>query len=275
MNETSHHQPLVAFTSLAIAGAGAIAADAVVAIQGGPPRPVVPAIGLALLAAGLVISLVHLGKRGRFPLAVLRIGRSRLSTEVVLGPLVLAGGAASLATSAGSMPGQYGYWAATILALSFLAMVGLVYHLGGQLTWKGATALTPASAGMVVGMAMVDSFDRPPGALPYAILFVLVDAIVFMLRWRRVTALAVAGHTGEDSRFDRRHELLLGRLLLLDAIPFVLLTVSPSALVPLVAAAGLVVDRLGFYALGVQHTTEREVASIERVIERTAAPPEA
>lgn len=275
MSEQSHHVPLVAFTSLAIAGAGAIAAGAFAALNGYEPQAAITATGCVLLAAGLGISLTHLGRRARFLLATRRIGQSRLSTEVVFGPLVLAAGAASLATTLGDLPAPFAHWAAGILALGFLGTLGAVYHLGGQLTWKGATTLTPVSAGLVVGMALVDGFGPLPDRAPLAIPLILCDAVVFMLRWRRVTSLALAGHDGVSPWFDRRHELLLGRLLLVDAIPFVLLSVAPSPLAFVAAAAGLVVDRFGFYVLAVQHTTEREIGAIEHVIERTTPPPHA
>lgn len=272
MSEESHHLPLVAFTSLAIAGAGAIAADAFAAVNGYVPQTAVTAGGCVLLAAGLLVSLTHLGRPARFPLAAARFGRSRLSTEVVFGPLTLVGGAASLAATLGAIPGWFAYPAAAILAGNFLGMVGVVYRLGGQLTWTGAAALTPVSGGLVVGMASVDALAEAPHRVPLAIVMILFDAVVFMLRWRRITSLALAGHDGVSHWFERRHELLLGRFLLLDAIPFVLLTVSPSLAAPAIAAAGLVLDRFAFYALGVQHTTEREIASVEDAIEDAPSP---
>lgn len=272
MSEESHHLPLVAFTSLAIAGAGAIAADAFATLNDYAPQAAVTAAGCILLAAGLLVSLTHLGKPARFPLAAARFGRSRLSTEVVFGPLVLAGGAASLGSTLGLLPGWYAYPAAAILAGSFLGMVGVVYRLGGQLTWTGAAALTPVSAGLVVGMVSVDALAPGPHRVPLAIVMILFDAVVFMLRWRKITSLALAGHDGVSHWFEHRHELLLGRFLLLDAIPFVILTVSPSLLAPVVAAAGLVLDRFAFYALGVQHTTEREITSVEDAIARAPSP---
>jgi DMSO reductase anchor subunit len=272
MSEESPHLPLVAFTSLAMAGAGAIAADAFAALNGYVPQPAVTAAGCVLLAAGLLVSLTHLGRPARFPLAAARFGRSRLSTEVVLGPLTLACGALSLAATFGSLPGPYVYPAASILAGSFLVMVGVVYRLGGQLTWTGAAVLTPVSGGLVVGMVGVEALAPGPHVVPLAIVLILFDAVVFMLRWRKVTSLALAGHDGVSHWFEHRHELLLGRFLLVDAIPFVLLTLSPSLVAPTVAAAGLVLDRFAFYALGVQHTTEREISSVEDAIARAPSP---
>ncbi len=60
-----------------------------------------------------------------------------------------------------------------------------------------------------------------------------------------------------------RSPLLGARFFLLDVIPYFLLAVSPTPLAVVSAAAGLVVDRFGFYVLAVQHTTEHEIADVE------------
>jgi hypothetical protein len=64
----------------------------------------------------------------------------------------------------------------------------------------------------------------------------------------------------------RRSHLLAARFFLLDVIPYFLLAVSPMPLAVVSAAAGLIVDRFGFYVLAVQHTTEHEIAAVEMQI---------
>ncbi|MEW5983191.1 MAG: DmsC/YnfH family molybdoenzyme membrane anchor subunit [Acidobacteriota bacterium] len=272
MSAHSHHWPLVTFTSLAIAGAGTVAADSLLTVAGGPRETALSGLGAALMLAGLMTSLLHLGRPARLLQAVRRVGGSPLSNEVVLASLALAAAIASCMAGIGYLWVPFAVWLSGGSAALFLVSIGLVYGTGGQLTWRGASVLTPLSGGLACGVGVVEGLGQTAGVSAVSMLVLLADAAIFMLRWRRVTSLAVAGHEGEHPWFDRRHELLLTRFLLLDAIPFVLLSASPSLLVPLVAMAGLVADRVGFYTLGVQHTTERELAAVEQAIERTAPP---
>jgi mannose/fructose/N-acetylgalactosamine-specific phosphotransferase system component IIC len=57
--------------------------------------------------------------------------------------------------------------------------------------------------------------------------------------------------------------LLAARFFLLDVVPFFMLAGVASPLAIPVAAAGLALDRFGFYALALQHTTEREIEETE------------
>ena len=78
MSEHTGHWPLVAFTSLAIAGAGLVAASACFELLYGLDSGRVVATGAGLLAAGLLVSLGHLGRKRRAGLAVRRVGQSAL-----------------------------------------------------------------------------------------------------------------------------------------------------------------------------------------------------
>lgn len=260
------HGPLLAFTSLAMAGAGLVAAAA--CVDAAHRHDVLPALvtGVALQAIGLAISLGHLGQRRRAGLAIRGAGRSALSHEVVAAPLALACGA--LAAGAGT-------WAHPAVAVTvvagatnalFLVSIGLVYRLRGQKTWQGASAVIPLTGGCAFGAIVIHSVSLAGGVSAGALLLIALDAAVFTKRWREVAALRLPAGQLAGHWMARRDQLLGARLFLLDVVPFFLLLAWPTPPAALVAAAGLLVDRFGFYALAVQHTTEREVGAAEDLI---------
>jgi hypothetical protein len=65
---------------------------------------------------------------------------------------------------------------------------------------------------------------------------------------------------------SHRGQLLGARFVLLDVLPFVLLLAWPTPLAAAIAATGLLVDRVGFYALALQRTTEHELAEVEEIL---------
>jgi DMSO reductase anchor subunit len=259
------HRPLVWFTSLAIAGAGAVAAGTS-GLYGAPASRLALIAGLVLLAAGLAVSVGHLGRPERATRAARGLRRSPISLEGALGGATLALGATAWF---GVLPAASAWitLSACVAACLFLASVGLVYRLGGQLTWTGFSATTPVTAGLAFGAVFVNSLP-PEGAAVTATLVVLaIDAVVFSRRWRQVLQVAIehAGHLGPG--FDRRHELLVGRFFLLDVVPAIILLVHPTPVAAAVAGLGLVVDRLGFYALAFQHRTEAEIGRVEHLMD--------
>jgi hypothetical protein len=78
-------------------------------------------------------------------------------------------------------------------------------------------------------------------------------------------AIEHSGHLGPG--FDRRHELLVGRFFLFDVVPALILFVHPSPIAVVVSGLGLVVDRLGFYALAFQLRTEAAIGRVERLMD--------
>lgn len=276
MTRRAGHVPLVVFTTLAITGAGAIAWAGLSRGRSTPPDPTVHGLGLGLLALGLAVSVLHLGRRDRAHLASRGLARvsgpggftpgfSAVSAEGALGLATLVFGTISLFEVVPAWMIPYAGGFAGSLAIVFLWSIGHVYDLPGQVTWTGPSAYTPASGGVAFGAILAASLARRPD-LFMVVLAVAADTFVFLLRWRRITILALDGPAEESSWFERRHELLAARLLLLDAIPLIMTFVWPTPLAALVAAAGILVDRSGFYALERQHTTEREVDRVERVI---------
>jgi len=269
MSDHAAHGPLVAFTTLATAGAGLVAASACFEVVHGLRSPHALAAGAPLLAAGLAVSLRHLGQKRRAGLAVRGAGRSALSNEALLAGLALAAAALAAGLDLRGAHTQAVTALAGAINAAFLVSVGLVYHIRGQRTWRGFSAATPLTGGLAFGAIAVQSTAGPGGVFVGTLLLVAADALLFSRRWRDVAGIAFTEATLANPWTIRRSQLLAARFFLLDVIPFLLLAASPALLATLVAAAGLVVDRFGFYALALQQTTEHEIADVESQIAAT------
>ena len=262
-----HEWPLVAFTTLAILGAGLMAAPLIAWLVSGTTAAALDCIrlGAPLLGAGLAVSTVHLGRPFRAPLATLGLGRSRLSAEVAAaGVAVLLAIVTAVLAPASRASGL----ATSAAAVAFLVTLGLVYDLPGQQTWRGAAAWTPLSSGLavsVVGFAAISgAWGGRMAAIAAAAL--LADTVLFAARWNvilRPTAGPAPSHPGFHAR---RTPLLAARFALLDITPaFCLFAGLPTAAAALLAA-GILVDRVGFYGFAIPQTTEAESARVEDVI---------
>jgi len=128
--------PLVLFTVLSQAAAGACVARAV-AGWGGPPDPI-PAIALVLLAVGTAAGLLHLGQLGSVRFALLNIGSSWLSREMLTGLAF----AASLVVRIVTKSEAVGIVAA-VLGLAFVVSIARVYMIRTVPAWN--TWATPAA----------------------------------------------------------------------------------------------------------------------------------
>lgn len=266
-----HERPLVIFTTLAVTGAGLLTTPLLAWVAAGTPAPAASSVqwGATLLALGLAVSLAHLGKRTRAPLAVAGLGRSRLSAEVA---------AAGVALVIGTFAAFFPYVspvldAATgIAAVVFLVTLGLVYALPGQQTWRGAVAWMPLTTGLgfgAVGLAAAwgDALAAIGGIAAAAL---AADTVLLVIRrlalaWPRAPLVP-----RYPALFARHQELLLLRLGLVDILPGLCLLAGFRWTAVAALAAGIFVDRTGFYGLAAQRTTESEVARVEAVI---AAPP--
>jgi DMSO reductase anchor subunit len=272
------HTPLVVFTSLAIAGAGLVAVDPV--LRGSAHAAVSTAAitaGVALQAIALIVSMLHLGRRDRAPLAARRVGRSALSNEILMAGAAIAASAALLALGWREPAPAALRWLAGALCAGFLMAIGLVYRIPGQLTWTGPAVLAPISAGGAFGAACIQALAASPDGVPRAVIaLIAADAALFLLRWQEAAALdvSVVGRVAGPF-WPRRHQWYFARVVLLDVAPVALLLVWPTPLAIVVAAAGLVVDRLAFYGLAVQQTTEREVERVDEEIRAASERPRA
>jgi DMSO reductase anchor subunit len=263
MSADTGHRPLVVFTSVAIAGAGLVSASAFLAWKYRLVYPAVVATGATLLAAALCVSLSHLGQKRRAALAMRGAGRSPLSNEVLAAGLALASAAVAVVIGLSIAHARIAIAAAGVINALFLVSVGLVYRVRGQRTWQGFSALTPLTGGLAFGMIALQSLTPAGGIFRGTLLLVAIDALVFLQRWREVTAVTLQDVVLAEPRLARRDHLLGARFFLLDVVPAVLLVAWPTSLAVAVAAAGLVVDRIGFFALAIQHTTEHEFSAVE------------
>jgi hypothetical protein len=258
-------RPLVVFSSFAVAGAGALAVSSP-GLYAPDAAQLTRWVGLLLLATGLAASLSHLGRRSRAGLAWRGLWGSPISNEGALGTVAIAVGLVSASGLMGPALEALPRLLTGVVALAFLIAVGLVYRLPGQLSWNGPSALTAITAGLAFGSVFVDSLPPVHQVSTVTLAFVGVDAFVFGQRWRQIARLALEYPVADRPGFDRRHELLAGRFLLLDVLPCISLFVWPTPLSAAMAGIGLVLDRVGFYALAYQRRTETEVEQVDKVI---------
>lgn len=259
-----HQWPLVVFTTLAITGAGLLTAP-LVAWVGGQARAAASAsalllLGTALLAAGLLVSLAHLGQPRRAPLALTRAGRSRLSNEIVLasvtvGAGVFASASPDLSPATRLLP--------SVAAVAFLVSLGLVYALPGQRAWRGAVVASPLVLGAgfgTVALAALSSWNPASPGLPRVADLAPVGAIflaadVALVVWRRRSSAAGWATL-----------LMALRILMVDLVPGCLLVAGLPKGAAGSLGLGILVDRLSFYLLAEQRTTESEIARVEAAI---------
>ena len=264
MTDHAAHWPLVAFTSLAIAGAGLVTASAYFElVHNGLPAAGTMAAGAVLIGTGLLVSLGHLGRKRRAALAVRGAGRSALSNEALLAGCALAAAAAAAAMELSGSRGPVLTAIAGVSNAAFLVSIGLVYSVRGQRSWRGYSAVTPLTGGLAFGAIAVQTTAGLGGGSLGTLLCIAADALIFSRRWRRLTAMPLTEAMLANPWSVHRSPLLGARFFLLDVVPSFVLAVLPTPLAVLSAAAGLIVDRFGFYALAVQHTTEYEIADIE------------
>ena len=263
MSDQVGHRPLVAFTSLAIAGAGLVLASAYFEFAYSLAyRPAV-ATGAGMLACGLAVSLGHLGQKRRAGLAVRGAGRSALSNEVLFAGLALASAALAVSLDLGGAHTPVATAVAGALNALFLASIGLVYRVKGQLTWQGFSAVTPLTGGLAFGAVAIQSLAATGGVSQGTLLILAIDGIVFLQRWRDIAGIPLPDALLADRRLARRDQLLGARFFLLDVVPAILMVAMPTPLAAALAAAGMLLDRFGFYALAIQRTTEHEITAVE------------
>jgi len=263
MSARTGHGSLVTFTGLAIAGAGLVAASAYFGLIHGLPSAWTMVAGTGLMAAGLIISLGHLGQMRRAALAARGAGRSALSNEALLAALALGAAAMAAAVGLSGSDAPFAVAAAGAANAAFLVSIGLVYRLPGQLTWQGFSAVTPLTGGLAFGAITAQAAVASGDVYLATLLFIGIDALLFSQRWRETAGIAFTERMLADPWHARRTQLLAARFFLLGVVPFFLCVGALSPVALPVAATGLALDRFGFYALALQHTTEHEIEETE------------
>ncbi len=272
--ETSkfHETPLVLFTTLVVIGAGLLAGHFAawgLAAASWTPTRWCAGIAVVLIASGLFLSLLHLGRPSRLAYALRRIGRSPLSTEVILAFLILVPAAAALLLP--DLPGTLLWGLAAAASPGLLLSLGWVYHLPGQLSWRGPALLSPLLLGLVIGLLGQAATNPGNARLMFAALILLAaDAAGFAIRWKAIQWDASVGEPVHPSLFSARRRILILRFLDVTLIPLLLMLAQLPAPALVVLGLGVLVDRFAFYALALRRTHEAEIARIERHIKESA-----
>ncbi len=261
---------LVIFTSLAIGGAGLLAADLLLHLGGTPDQRFsrfVLAASAIMIGTGLMVSTAHLGKMRRAWRALSRTGRSTLSTEVLLATVTPLLALAGLAAGAGVASTLFEI-AAGVGGLLLLIALGYVYDLRGQQGWRGPATRIPLSQGLAFGMLAVLLFSDLQTAYlrPAAVAFILLDMLFHLLRWRRLDPDRHIGTPAYFSVFAQRHLLLLLRLLFGGILPLGAAATGSIIQAVVLYSGGIMLDRFLFYGLGFRHDHEAEIEHVERLI---------
>lgn len=267
-----HELPLVLFTALVMAGGGLGSAHLALALFGWTewvPIPLIRVLIVALLAGGLLLSVGHLGRPFRGPLALRRLGRSHLSTEVlVVGATVVAGAAAAALPQGNALLAPL---AVSTLVGSFFTLlaVGQVYRLKGQLTWRGPVFLHPLNLGLGFGLTVGLGF-LPVGTVARGEILVLgvfaLDALLIWERSRRISASLQKGMPTRPQFMAQRGVTLSLRILLGVLLPAVAVIQGLWGVAVASLALNLLLDRFLFYGLAVRETTESEVSRVEALL---------
>jgi DMSO reductase anchor subunit len=262
-----HEWPLVVFTTLAIMGAGLLATPLVAWLAAGTPAPAADAVrwGAVLLGAGLVVSIGHLGRPLRAPMASFGIGRSRLSAEVVAAALALALG---VVTAVLPYVSPILDLATAAAALAFLITLGLVYNLPGQQTWRGAVVWMPLTSGL--GFAAVSLAGIWGASLvavgSVAAVVLAADTVVLVLRRLALAWPRAPLAPRYPAVFARSQALLAARFVLVDILPGCCLLAGLPKGAAALLGLGILVDRIGFYGFAAPHATEAEVGRVDAAI---------
>lgn len=265
-----HEMPLVLFSALMVFGCGAGAAHLVFAATGVAslrPPPSLPSLITVLLATGLIVSLAHLGRpQGIFD-TFRRVGRSRLSNEVIFAGLALIG--SSLSSVLAPASSYFApVWIVTLAAcVAVLLSLGSVYRLPGRPGWGGPVAVQPLTAGLVFGGVLWGASVAEPWPTSYAGMMAVVlflDLAITLWRW---VALHLAEAIPEHAGFFRLRNVFFPlRLALVDLLPALLVIGGAWRVAVLSVVIGLFLDRTLFYGLGAKRNTEAEVARVERIL---------
>jgi anaerobic dimethyl sulfoxide reductase subunit C (anchor subunit) len=222
-----------------------------------------------LLGTGFLVSAWHLGRPLRGHLALRGMGRSPLSNEVVALGATLTGALLGAALPSGHPLQAVSDLAAGLGSIAFLLAVGSVYRLPGQLAWRGVAALHPLVLGTAWGLLTAAPRLGSPSEGPIlrtVLVALLLDGVLVLIGNATMERAGREGAASYPGVF-RFRGLVMGARLASSALltPLALLEGRwPLAVVALSVACLL--DRFGFYALAVRHTTESEVARVEALL---------
>jgi DMSO reductase anchor subunit len=276
-----HEAPLVLFSALAVAGAGIGGSRLLLAATGQgawASSPWEAGVVAGLLALGVLVSILHLGRPHRAGLVLRMVGRSALTAEVLaLGASLVVGAMAALLppdSAVGGLARVLLPWLSVLVLLT----LGTVYRLPGQVGWGGSAFLRPLALGMVFGMVVqgaAGSWAVGGSALAGLLLVWVVDALLMVLGGRKLERGLGSAEPSHPVVFRRRRLLLAIRFSLVNLVaPLALLLAWTLLLVVVLVASGVLLDRFLFYALAARLTTEGEVRRVEAALHRRNIAPQ-
>ena len=267
-----HEMPLVLFTALAMTaggiGVGRLALAGLGVGAWGATSAEAAAVG-GLLALGIAFSTFHLGRPSRAGLAVRGAGRSPLSNEVLLVGATMVAGVAAVVFPEGNPLAALAGILVPVLSALVLITLGLVYRLPGQLAWSTMAAFTPLVLGTVFGLVLHWGWGTWEGGGTVLVVLVAFWVLDLLLALARGIGLEKAEKLGEPTYSDfflYRHAFLGARFAFVDILPPLALFLGWVPLAVPLLGVGLLLDRLAFYGLAVERTTESEVGRVEAVI---------
>ncbi len=193
MENSEENRALVAFTTLAPLSVGGLVGLLLLPSQG--PAAALNLGGVILLVVGVLAlgaSFLHLGRPFRAYRAIVRLGTSWLSREVVLFGLFLLG--LALFCIAGQAQTLVG-WVAAALGLIALLSTGGVYHLESRPAWNhwGTTinfAVGGLSAGVLLGLFVASLVGSVSGAGAATVVAALCLVLSVLISWTRSSIAA-------------------------------------------------------------------------------------
>lgn len=268
--EGFHEMPLVLFSALVITGAGLTAghfAAWAMGLSAFTPNRWPAAVATILLVAGLLLSILHLGRPARLAYALRRAGRSPLATEVILVLLTIVPAAAAQLLSFQQTVNILLWGLVAISAPVLLFALGWVYLLPGQPSWKGAIALSPLLLGLATGfLAQAASAAQSARFMFAALIMLAADAAGFAMRWKAMKYDIALGQPVHPALFSARRQILILRLVDVTLLPASLMLAQAPTVALFVLVFGIFFDRFAFYALAIRETTEAEIARVEAAI---------
>ena len=228
---------------------------------------------MGLLGVGLLFSVGHLGRPRRGPLALLRVGRSPLSNEVVVVLVTVVAGLAALLFPTAQPLAEGAALAALLGSVLALLTLGIVYRLRSQLTWKGPPSAQPFLLGAAFGatllLGVLPDGTRARGEL-LILLLLLADGLLVLERFRRTASALRQGTPAHPFIMRRRVEGFLLRILTGTLLPAGAILWRRPDVAGVLLFLNLFLDRFLFYGLGVRADTEAEVERVEGALRRRA-----
>ena len=274
--------PLLAFSALTIIAVGIVFAIAAVELFSADHIPwsahaMWTAFGFALTA--LALSLLHLGRKRKFFLAVLGLRHSWLSREVLICVLfivfvVIASLSIQFAVARAWVTVSVGL--ASVAGLAATLSMGMIYLLEGQIGWQGAKQVfAPVVGSLYLAGSIVFSWAPTPWIAWIFWPLLVLDGALCGKRYysfhRNVlgeTHLMVFPHLRALTSAGYLTRAMLGTIL-----P-ILLVISWRTAIPVSVIIAIILDRFALYAGSMQHTPKAEIARIKAERMRAAAIPE-